>query len=108
LVHRSAGNLPLAKRPGRPSCRLALRQVLEKNLSLVPDSSATLAWNYADGITESIRHILELVSRNGAWVPGLWKLEVANIPEMGVRRGRHDAFFWNATLVDLALFTDPG
>ncbi len=62
-------------------------------MSLVPDSSATPAWICAAGITESIRHIFELVSRNGAWVPGLWKLEVANIPEMGVRRGRHDASF---------------
>jgi predicted nucleic acid-binding protein len=33
----------------------------------------------------------------------LWKLEVANILEMGVRRGRHDAAFRDATLADLAL-----
>jgi len=36
-------------------------------------------------------------------VPGLWKLEVANILEVGVRRGRHDAAFRNSTLADLAL-----
>jgi predicted nucleic acid-binding protein len=49
-------------------------------MSMVLDSSATLAW-----------------------VPGLWKLDVANILEMGVRRGRRDAAFRNSTLADLAL-----
>jgi len=72
-------------------------------MSLVLDSSATLAWVYADEITEPIRHVFNLVSENGAWVPGLWKLEVANILEMGVRRGRHDVAFRNSTLADLAL-----
>jgi len=72
-------------------------------MSMVLDSSATLAWVYADEITEPIRHVFNLVSEDGAWVPGLWKLEVANILEMGVRRGRHDAAFRNSTLADLAL-----
>ena len=72
-------------------------------MSMVLDSSATLAWVYADEITEPIRHVFNLVSENGAWVPGLWKLEVANILEMGVRRGRHDAVFRNSTLADLAI-----
>ena len=56
-------------------------------MSLVLDSSATLAGVYADEITEPIRNVFNLVSENGAWVPGLWKLEVANILEMGVRDG---------------------
>ena len=71
-------------------------------MSIVLDSSATLAWVYADEITLPIRHVFNLVSENGAWVPGLWKLEVANILEMGVRRGRHDAAFRDSTLADLA------
>jgi len=72
-------------------------------MSMVLDSSATLAWVYGDEIREPIRHVFNLVSENGAWVPGLWKLEVANILEMGARRGRHDAAFRNSTLADLAL-----
>lgn len=72
-------------------------------MSLVLDTSATLAWVYGDEITEPIRHVFKRVSENGAWVPGLWKLEVANILEMGARRGRHDAAFRNDTLADLAL-----
>jgi predicted nucleic acid-binding protein len=72
-------------------------------MSMVLDSSATLAWVYSDEITEPIRHVFDLVGENGAWVPGLWKLEVANILEMGARRGRHDAAFRDSTLADLAL-----
>lgn len=74
-------------------------------MSLVLDSSLTLAWIYAEETTQAIRHVFEAVSHDGAWVPGLWKLEVANILEMGVRRGRHDAAFCNASLADLALLS---
>jgi hypothetical protein len=72
-------------------------------MSLMLDSSATLAWIYANEITEPIRNVFDLVRENGAWAPGLWKLEGANILEMGVRRGRHDAAFRDSTLGDLAL-----
>ena len=72
-------------------------------MSMVLDSSATLAWVYSDETTKPIRHVFNLVGENGAWVPGLWKLEVANILEMGVRRGRHAAAFRDSTLADLAL-----
>lgn len=72
-------------------------------MSLILDSSITLAWVYSDETTEAIRHVLKLVSENGAWVPGLWRLEVANILEMGVRRGRSDGAFRDAALADLAL-----
>lgn len=72
-------------------------------MSLVLDSSATLAWIYADETTQSIRDVFDAVSENGAWVPALWRLEVANILEMSTRRGRHDAAFRDATLADLSL-----
>jgi predicted nucleic acid-binding protein len=72
-------------------------------MSLVLDSSATLAWVYATETTEEIRHVFDLVGENGAWVPALWRLEVANILEMGVRRGRTKAAFRDAALIDLAL-----
>jgi predicted nucleic acid-binding protein len=64
-----------------------------------------MAWIYSDETTEAIRHVFDALSEDGAWVPALWKLEVANILEMGVRRGRHDAGFRDATLVDLALLS---
>jgi predicted nucleic acid-binding protein len=72
-------------------------------MSLVLDSSVTLAWVYGDETTEAIRHVFDQVSDEGAWVPGLWRLDVANVLEMGVRRGRHDAAFRDATLTDLDL-----
>jgi len=72
-------------------------------MSLVIDSSATLAWVYSEENTPSILAVLARVADRGAWVPGLWKLEVANVLEVGVRRGRHDTAFREATLADLAL-----
>ena len=72
-------------------------------MSLVLDCSATLAWIYADETTEAVRAVFESVAQRGAWVPAIWKLEVANVLEMGVRRGRHDSTFRDATLSDLAL-----
>jgi predicted nucleic acid-binding protein len=72
-------------------------------VSLILDSSATLAWIYADEITHAIRQVFDLLRENGAWVPSFWRLEVANILDMGVRRARHDVAFRDATLADLAL-----
>jgi predicted nucleic acid-binding protein len=72
-------------------------------VSLVIDSSVTLAWVYPDETTEPIRNVLELVINGGAWVPALWKLEVANVLQNGVRRGRTDSAFRDATLADLTL-----
>jgi predicted nucleic acid-binding protein len=72
-------------------------------MSLVLDSSATLAWLYREETTEAIRHVVDLLKEEGAWVPGLWKLEVANVLEIGVRRGHHNRAFRDATLADLAL-----
>lgn len=72
-------------------------------MSLVIDSSATLAWVYSEETTDAIRQVFDLVIADGAWVPAHWKLEVANVLEIGVRRGRTDAVFRDSTLVDLAV-----
>lgn len=72
-------------------------------MSLVLDSSAALAWVYSDETTPAIQEVLSRVIASGCWVTALWRLEVANILEMGVRRGRTDAAFRDATLADLAL-----
>jgi predicted nucleic acid-binding protein len=71
-------------------------------MSLVLDSSITLAWVYSDETTEPVSQVFDLLSQSGAWVPQLWRLEVANVLEMGVRRKRHDSDFRDATLADLA------
>jgi predicted nucleic acid-binding protein len=72
-------------------------------VSLVLDSSVTLAWLYSTESTDGVFNVFEQVVKLGAWVPGLWRLEVANVLEMGVRRGRTDAAFRDASLADLAL-----
>jgi predicted nucleic acid-binding protein len=72
-------------------------------VSLILDSSITLAWVYSDETTAAILQVLKRVSHDGGWVPALWRLEVANILEMGVRQGRTDGAFRDAALADLAL-----
>jgi predicted nucleic acid-binding protein len=72
-------------------------------MSLALDSSATIARLWEDENTPAIRRLFELVRDRGAWVPSLWKLEVANALEMDVRRGRHPAEFRDGAFADLAL-----
>jgi predicted nucleic acid-binding protein len=70
---------------------------------LILDSSATLAWIYGDESTEAIRRIFDVVADNGALVPALWRLEVANSLTMAVRKRRIDPDFRRAAPADLAL-----
>ena len=70
---------------------------------LVLDSSATLAWIYGDETTEAIRRVFDAIADNGALVPTLWRLEVANSLTMAVRKRRIDPDFRRAALADLAL-----
>jgi predicted nucleic acid-binding protein len=72
-------------------------------VSLVLDSSVTLAWIYSEETTESVRRLFEAVAEEGAFVPALWRLEIANSLTVAVRRGRIDADFRRASLADLAL-----
>ena len=69
-------------------------------MSFVLDSSAT-AWIYGDETTEQIRRVFQA---NGAVVPALWRLEIANSLTLAVRRGRIDAYFCRAALIDLAFW----
>jgi predicted nucleic acid-binding protein len=72
-------------------------------VSLVLDSSATLAWIYSDETTNPIRRLFDAVGDEGAVVPALWRLEIANSLTVAVRRGRIEANFRRAALTDLAL-----
>jgi predicted nucleic acid-binding protein len=72
-------------------------------VSLVLDSSTTLAWIYGDETTDAIRRVFETVANAGATVPSLWRLEIANSLTAAMRRGRIDAEFHRAALDDLAL-----
>ena len=79
-------------------------------MSLVLDSSATLAWIYDEETTAAIREVFDRVADHGAVVPALWRLEVANSLTVAARRGRVDAEFRRTALADLAMLditTDP-
>jgi predicted nucleic acid-binding protein len=69
----------------------------------VLDSSAALAWIYAEEITDAVRQVFEMVAEDGAMGPALWRLEVANSLTVAVRRSRITAAFRNAALADFAL-----
>jgi len=69
----------------------------------VLDSSATLAWIYGDEATDAVRQLFEIVADEGAFVPALWRLEIANSLTIALRRGRIDADYRDAALRDLAI-----
>jgi predicted nucleic acid-binding protein len=59
-------------------------------MSLVVDPSVALAWVYSDEGSDAIDQVLDRVVQTGAWVPVIWRLEVANSLEYSVRRRRID------------------
>lgn len=72
-------------------------------MSLVLDASVAIAWIYSAEATGEVTEVLHQVVESGAWVPAIWRLEVANVLEMGVRKGRFDAAFRDESLADLGL-----
>jgi predicted nucleic acid-binding protein len=73
-------------------------------VSLVLDSSITVAWLYREEATRSVDELFEDLIEASAWVPALWHLEVANVLRVGIRRGRHAADFRDRVLADLSEF----
>jgi predicted nucleic acid-binding protein len=48
------------------------------------------------------RDAFEIVRGSGAWAPAIWRLEVANGLQLGVRRSRIDVAFRDGALADVA------
>lgn len=71
-------------------------------MSLVLDSSLTLAWCFEDEASPAIDKMFEHIADHWAVVPALWRLEVANGLHMGVRRRRLDAARRDQLLAALA------
>jgi predicted nucleic acid-binding protein len=71
-------------------------------VSLVLDSSVTLSWCFKDERTEATQAVLHRVAEEGALVPTLWRFEVANGLQMGVRRKRIDRERRDLLLANLA------
>lgn len=71
-------------------------------MSLVIDASATIARVYPEERTASIQDVFARVADEGAWVPTLWRFEVASVLSQGVRRGRMTIARRDGALADLA------
>jgi predicted nucleic acid-binding protein len=56
--------------------------------ALVIDSSAALSWCFEDEATPESDALFERVRDQGALVPGLWHVEVANVLLQAEKRGR--------------------
>ena len=73
-------------------------------MSLVLDSSVTLAWLYDDERSKPVESVFATIVETVAWVPAIWRLEIANALQQGVRRRRIDKTFRQKALEDLADF----
>jgi predicted nucleic acid-binding protein len=71
-------------------------------VSLVLDASLTLSWYFEDERTHAADRVLDMVVDQGACVPALWRLEVANGLQASIRRKRFDASFRDDALSRLA------
>jgi predicted nucleic acid-binding protein len=71
-------------------------------MTLVLDASMTIAWLFDDARTEAAHTVLRRVVTEGAIVPSLWRLEVANVMRNAVRRGRCNEVYVDRSLARLA------
>lgn len=79
-------------------------------MTLVLDGSAALAWCFEDEGSPAIDAVMLQVAAEGAVVPAIWRLEVANGLQSAVRRTRLTASVRDAMLAALAemdIATDP-
>lgn len=71
-------------------------------MTLVLDASMTIAWLFDDERTEAAHEVMRQVVAEGAIVPSLWRLEVANVLRNAVRRGRCNEAYVDRSLARLA------
>jgi predicted nucleic acid-binding protein len=67
-------------------------------VSLVLDASMTIAWLFDDERTDAAHAVMLRVAAEGAVVPCLWRLEVANVLRNAVRRKRCDEAYVDRSL----------
>jgi predicted nucleic acid-binding protein len=78
-------------------------------VTLVIDASMAIAWLFRNERTPAAQSILHRVVGEGATVPSLWRIEVANALHTAARRGRCDETYvdWSLhRLSRLAITTD--
>ncbi len=57
-------------------------------MTFVLDGSTALAWCFEDEGTDEVTAVMRRAAAEGALVPSIWRLEVANGLMVGMRRGR--------------------
>jgi predicted nucleic acid-binding protein len=67
-------------------------------VTLVVDASMAIAWLFGDESTDKAHAVMQRVVAEGAVVPSLWPLEVANVLRNAVRRGRCDEDYVDRSL----------
>jgi predicted nucleic acid-binding protein len=70
-------------------------------MSIVVDASMAIAWLFDDERTAAAHAVMRRVVAEGALVPALWRLEVANVLRNAVRRGRCDEAYADRSLTRL-------
>lgn len=65
---------------------------------LVLDCSVAISWLLEDEACTQSESILQIVSREGAYVPDLWYLEVCNVLVQAAKRGRLDSLLIDESL----------
>ncbi len=70
-------------------------------MTIVIDASMAIAWLFDEERTEGVRNAINQVIDEGAIVPSLWRLEVANVLRTAVRRKRCDEIFVDRSLARL-------
>jgi predicted nucleic acid-binding protein len=71
-------------------------------LSIVLDASMVLAWLFTEERTRAAQDIMHNIAADGAIVPSLWHLEVANALHIATRRKRCDEDYADRSLERLA------
>jgi predicted nucleic acid-binding protein len=71
-------------------------------VTLVLDASIAIAWLFEDEQTEAANAVMDRVVAEGALVPSIWRLEVANVLRNAIRRGRCTEAYADRSLARLA------
>lgn len=67
-------------------------------MSLILDASMAIAWLFDEERTPTTEAAKHRITREGARVPSIWRLEVANVLRSALRRGRCDEAYAGASL----------
>ena len=70
-------------------------------MSVVIDASLTMTWYFEEEATPATEALLDVVVQKGAVVPPLWRIEVSNAFQSGIRRRRIEIPYRDASLGDL-------